>query len=356
MLDIEKLDALLVSSTVNIRYITGFDGFGNHEREGYALLTKSNLYVFASPLSAEGARQMVKGSSIKVIELTPKKRLIPSLQEIITSEKLEVIGFEENLTYAEYINFKKLKEIKLKLAEDIIEDVRIIKGQDELDSLKKACELTDQAFKHVLKSIREGMMELELAWEIEKFIREQGGELAFPTIVAFGKNSAIPHHVTSNQKLETNSIILLDFGAKINGYHADMSRTLFFGQADKEFKEMYEAVRVGQEKGLRVKGKGKSLTPEMIDKAARSYILEQGFPSIPHSVGHGVGLQVHELPHISPGFDDIIEPNTVFTIEPGIYVNGFGGVRIEDTVYFNSKEILSLTKSPKNLIELPLQK
>lgn len=341
---------MLVSSNVNIRYLTGFNGFGDHEREGYVLLTKSSLYIFASPLTAEGAREKVKDSSIKVIELTAKKRLIPTLQEIIVSEKLGVIGFEENLTYAEFKTFKKIKGIKLKLAEDIIEEVRIIKDPDELDFLKKACELTDQAFAHTLNKVKEGITEKELAWEIEKFISENGGELAFPTIVAFGSNSAIPHHFTANHKLKTNNIILLDFGAKINGYSADMSRTLFFGHANEKFKKMYETVF--QATNLSLLTSNSVVTPEQIDKAARNYILKQGFPNIPHSVGHGVGLQVHELPHISPGFKEIIESNTAFTIEPGIYLNGYGGVRIEETVYFDGKEIISLTKSTKNLIEL----
>lgn len=346
----EKLDGLLVSSNINIRYLTGFDGFGNHEREGYGLITRTNLYIFASPLTAEGAREKTKDSKIQVIELTAQKRLIPTLQEIIEREKISIIGFEENLTYAEFKTFKKLKGIKLKVTEDVIEEVRIIKDSDELDSLRKACELTDSAYSHILENIRMGMSEKELAWEIEKYIREQGGELAFPTIVAFGKNSAIPHHITSSQKLEASSCVLLDFGAKINGYHADMSRTIFFGKADDKFKKMYEAVLKASSFSLLASGQ--NVTPEQIDKTARDYILSLGFPNIPHSVGHGVGLQVHELPHVTPGFKEEIQANTAFTIEPGIYINGFGGVRIEDTVYFDGEKIESLTKSPKNLIEL----
>lgn len=350
----EKLDGLLVSSNINIRYLTGFDGFGSHEREGYALITETNIYIFASPLSAEGAREKVKGSNIQVIELTAQKRLIPTLQEIVNKEKIEVLGFEENLTYAEYKTFKKLKGVKLKLSEEVIEEVRIIKDTEELESLKKACELTDQAFNHILRKIQTGMTELDLAWEIEKFIREHGGELAFPSIVAFGSNSAIPHHVTERYKLKANTCILLDFGAKINGYHADMSRTIFFGKPDEKFKKMYEAVLHAQVSAIdyRPLTESKTPIPSELDKISRDIITSLGFPNIPHSVGHGVGLQVHELPHISPGFKDIIEANTAFTIEPGIYVNGVGGIRIEDTVYYDGKNIVALTRSSKKLIEL----
>lgn len=351
ILKTEKLDAILVSSNINIRYLTGFDGFGDHEREGYVLLTKSSLYIFASPLSAEGAREKTRNTGIEVVELTAQKRLLPTLQEIILREKISAIGFEENLTYAEYKNFKKLKNVKLKLAEEIVEEIRIVKGTEELESLKKACVLTDRTYSHVLENIRMNVTEKELAWIIEKFIKENGGELAFPSIVAFGKNSAIPHHVTSSQKLEKNSIILLDFGAKINGYHADMSRTIFFGHADEKFKKMYEAVLQAQQLPF-LKSYIISPKSEDIDKLSRNHVISQGFPSIPHSVGHGVGLQVHELPHISLGFKETIAPNTAFTIEPGIYENNFGGVRIENTVYFNGKEIVSLTKSSKELIEI----
>jgi len=343
-----KFDALFISSAYNIRYLTGFDGFGTHEREGFALLTNSNLYVCADPRLSEGARKNSQDATI--IEFSAGKKLIPQLQEIIDKEKILVLGFEENLTYSEYKRFKRLKNVKFKMSEDIIEFLRQEKDLEELQNLQKACKLTDECFSQVLKFVKQGITELGVAWEMEKFIRENGGELAFPTIVAFSENSAVPHHKTSDKKLEKDSIILLDFGAKVDGYCADMTRTIFFGKAPDEFKKMYEAVRIGQQLPFEVIKTDP--TPEAIDKTARDFVISQGFPSVPHSVGHGVGLEVHELPHISPGFKEIIEPNTPFTIEPGIYIPGFGGVRIEDTVFFNGKEILALTNSYKNLIEL----
>ena len=349
ILKVEKLDALFISSNINIRYLTCFEGFGNHEREGFALLTNSKLYVFADPRLSEGAKINAKNST--VVEFGAGKKLLPLIQEIIDSENLNVVGFEENLTFAEYTRFKKLKNTKLKLTEEIIEDVRVVKDSDELENLKQACKLTDETFSYVLKHIIVGTSELEVAWEIEKYIREHGGYLAFPTIAAFEKNSAVPHHSTGNQKLEKNNIVLLDFGAQVNGYCADMTRTIYFGKAPDEFRKIYKAVRVGQEKSVKLKTTD-NLTCEEIDKTARDYITFQKYPSVPHSVGHGVGLQVHELPHVSPGFTDEILPNTPFTIEPGIYINGVGGVRIEDTVYFDGNTIEQLTKSDKTLIEI----
>lgn len=348
LLSENKIDALFISSAYNIRYLSGFDGFGTHEREGFALLTHSNLYICADPRLSEGARKNSRGATI--IEFGSGKKLIPQLQEILDKEKVQVLGFEENLTYSEYKRFKKLKNIKFKLSEDIIEFVRAEKDLEELQKLQKACKLTDDCFSHILKFIKHGITELGVAWEMEKFLRENGGDLAFPTIVAFAENSAVPHHKTSNKILSKNSIILLDFGAKVDGYCADMTRTIHFNKASDEFKKIYEAVRIAQQ--LPFSTALNELTPEFIDKTARDFVISQGFPSVPHSVGHGVGLEVHELPHISPGFKEIIKPNTPFTIEPGIYIPGFGGVRIEDTVFFDGEKINSLTHSEKALIEL----
>lgn len=341
----EKIDALLISSNLNISYLTGFSGFDQYERGGYAFLTANSLYLFANSLYAEEAKNHSKNTT--VIPLTHDQKLIPSLQEIVNKEKIKTLGFEENLTYSEFKVFKKLKGVKLKLVDEIVEEVRTVKDISEFESLKKACKLTDDAFEHALKRIKAGITELDLAWEMEKYIRENGGELAFPTIVAFGVNSATPHHKTNNDVLQKNNIILLDFGAKVNGYSADMTRTVFFGKAPEKFKKMYEVTLSAQEKAFFPK----KLTAETIDKTARDIIEKEGF-TIPHSVGHGLGLEVHELPHISPGFKDEIEPNTPFTIEPGIYIPEFGGVRIEDTVYYDGKKIISLTQSSKELIEL----
>lgn len=351
LLKSEGLDAYLICTVHNISYLTGFSGFSAHEREGYLLITPSHAYIFTDPRLSEGARNNTDSKIVTVVELNPDTKLSDALQKIIDSEHIKTIGFEEHLTHYEYLKFKKLKNVSLKLSEELIETLREIKDTAELENIQNACTLTDETFNFIIRNINEGMSEKDAAWEMEKYIREHGGELAFPTIVAFGKNSAIPHHATSDQKLKTNDIILLDFGASVNGYCADMTRTMFFGTAPEKFKELYEAVLKATSLSLLATGK-KQMTGDGVDKLARDYIVSKGFPSVPHSVGHGVGLQVHELPHISVGFTDEILPNTPFTIEPGIYINGYGGVRIEDTVYFNGKEIISLTKSPKNLIQI----
>lgn len=222
---------------------------------------------------------------------------------------------------------------------------------DKVSSVKKACKLTDQAFEFILGKIKTGVTEKDLAKEIKKFIVSKNTKLAFPTIIAFGKNAYEIHHKPTNLKLKSNhGFILLDLGAKVNGYCADMSRTVFFGKADKKQIKIYKTVLEAQEKALR-KVKPDCKTYE-IDKAAREYVVKKGFNPIPHWLGHGIGKKVHEDPRISPVSPHIIENGTIFTIEPGIYIKGYGGVRIEDVYYLNKGKVEQLTKSPKKLLEL----
>lgn len=221
----------------------------------------------------------------------------------------------------------------------------------KITSIKKACKLTDKAFNLLLKKIKIGVSEKELAREIKKFFLEKNAKLAFPTIIAFGKNAFEIHHKPTNLKLKKNhGFVLLDLGAKIDEYCADMSRTVFFGKTGKKQRKIYKTVLKAQQIAeKRVKAGIKTYE---IDKIARDYIVKKGFNPIPHSLGHGVGKKVHENPKISPVSPDILENGTVFTIEPGIYIKNYGGVRIEDVYYLNNGKLEQLTKSPKNLTEL----
>ncbi len=221
---------------------------------------------------------------------------------------------------------------------------------NKLSSTKKACKITDLAFAHILKRIKLSTTEKELAREINKFIRSHGAKLAFPTIVAFDKNSSEIHHKPTNKKLSKNQFIMFDFGAKFNGYCSDMSRTVFFGKATKEQKKIYNTVLTAQKMAIdKIKPNCKTYE---IDKIAREYIYKKGFNPIPHSLGHGVGKKVHEDPKISPASADVLKNEDIFTIEPGIYIKNYGGVRIEDMLVLTAKSPKLLTTSPKHLIEL----
>lgn len=246
----------------------------------------------------------------------------------------------------------------------------MIKSPAEILNIEKACKLTDKAFNYILNKIREGVSEKELAFEIEFFIKKNGSDIAFPSIVAFGKNSAFPHHKPTDQQLMVNNQILIDIGAKINGYCSDMSRTVFFGKPTREQRKMYNAVLEAQklaidyltqhchselvsESQAKTRSRNKfGMTGKSVDGIARDYIVSKGYPTIPHSLGHGIGLKVHEAPKLSPNSKDILKPDMVFTIEPGIYIKGFGGVRIEDVVVLGSDCLGLITKAPRELIIL----
>lgn len=234
----------------------------------------------------------------------------------------------------------------------------MIKNPSEISNIEKACKLTDKAFNYILNKIRQGISEKELAFKIEFFIKKNGADIAFPSIVAFGKNSAFPHHVpTNNSKLIThNSIILLDFGAKVDNYCSDMTRTVFFGKPTTEQKLMHQTVLEAQKQAIDYLKSSiinhKSISAKDVDETSRKYIISKGYRTIPHSVGHGIGLEVHEPPHLSPKSKDILKPGMVFTIEPGIYIKGSGGVRIEDVIVLKNNGLSFLSKSSRELITL----
>ncbi len=225
------------------------------------------------------------------------------------------------------------------------------------EKVKKACQITDLAFTYILPKIKLDISEIKLAKEIEGFMKGSGAGIAFPTIVAFGDHTSSVHHPTGRRVLKGRGVfIMLDFGARYKNYCSDMTRTLFLGEASSKQKEIYKIVLKAQQKALRyIKDQlktGNQIKVAEVDMKARQYILDKGFPTIPHSVGHGVGKKVHEKPKISYKSREILKKGIPFTIEPGIYIKGFGGVRIEDVYVIEGNKVKQLTKSPKELIEI----
>lgn len=364
----KRLDAILVSSVPNITYLTNYSGFLALEREAYLFITKNHHYLFTDGRYTEAVRNI---PHFTLIEITPINPLQKALVTLTKQHKIKKIGIDENsLTVSEY---KKLK----KHFNDIyhfsdIATLRAVKEVHEIAAIEKACRLGDKTFTYVLNKIKKGVSEKEVAFEIEFFIKKYGADISFSPIVAFGKNSAIPHHQSSNKPLAiSDNLVLLDFGVKMNNYCSDMTRTVFFGKASAEQKRMYQTVLDAQQKAMEELyqlGGGRTDFSEVnarginakdVDKAARDCIISQGFPFIPHSLGHGIGLQVHELPRLSPKSKDRLVPGMVFSIEPGIYIPGFGGVRIEDLVVLEKSGLPRrkacprlLTKSSNKIIEL----
>ncbi len=348
---LEKVDAILISSPANIIYLTDYSGFSETERECFLIITKKSNYLITDKRYSEAVKKQAKNFIVKDGGIYNFLR--NEAEKLFEKLNIKTLGFEEsNLTVSEFKSFKKI----VSLNPIDLHKLRLIKSNNEIKNIKLACYIGDQAFKFILDKFKPGITEREISNLIEDFIVEKGGESSFKLIVAFGKNSAIPHHQTGNTKLRKNQIILLDFGVRINNYCSDMTRTIYFGHAPKKFIKMYSTVLQAQTEAIRflessinnhnlINGSG-------IDKVARDYIVKQKYPNIPHSVGHGIGIEVHEAPHISPKSKNKIKEDMIFSIEPGIYLSNYGGVRIEDLYCIYKNNLIQMNKAPKYLISI----
>lgn len=347
---LKKLDAILISSWSNITYLTSYSGFSQTERECFLLFTKNKKYLITDGRYTEAVKRETRG--FKIIDIGAIRFLSDDKFKIFA--KLSSIAIEEDdLTVSE---LKKLKKHVKKTKNIDLSNFRIIKKDIEINNVKKACEIADNAFSSIINDLKIGVTEKEISNKLEESIKRSNAEISFPPIVAFGKNSALPHHLSSQTKLRKNQIVLLDFGAKVNNYCSDMSRTIFFGKANDRFKKMHSTVLSAQQSTINLlKSKiknHKSIRADDIDKIARDYIVKQGYPNIPHGVGHGIGIEVHESPFINLYSKENIKPGMIFSIEPGIYDPNFGGVRIEDLVLINKNKLELISRSRKEIIEV----
>jgi Xaa-Pro aminopeptidase len=353
----ENFDAILVSSTANITYLTNFNGFSEQEREAYLLLTKRNNYIFTDGRYSEVASKL---NNFKLIEISAIKNFQQRLREICKKEKIKKLAIEENdIKLIEVIQIKKA--VKICSAKNLFAELRAIKDVTEIKHIQEACKLGDKVFRYILSEIKFGTTEKKLAKKIQIFILNHDAEISFKPIVAFGENSSSPHHISSDRKLKKNEIVLLDFGVKINNYCSDMTRTVLFGKANSKQIKIYDAVLKSQQKAIEfinhesliINRKSRQvLKASDVDSVARKYIEDKGFSTIPHSLGHGIGLEVHEKPSLSPKSRDALKQGMIFSIEPGIYLPNIGGVRIEDLFILTKKGLLKMTSANNKLIEL----
>lgn len=352
----QHFDAVLLSSTPDIIYLTNFAHFSTHEREAYVLITKNHNYLFTDARYSHAANKL---THFTLLEIGDGKSFAQLLKDVIQNEGIQNLGIDgTDLTVHE---FEKIEPLVKETKHFDLSPLRVIKEPQEIDCIKKACGLGDQTFEYILKNIREGMSEKEVAYKLENFIREHGAEPSFSTIIAFEENAAIPHHKTGDRKLNKGEIILLDFGVQYENYCSDMSRTICLGKASDEKKEIHQTVLEAQNKAVEslnsllftlTSKQSKPIEASIIDNTARSHIISQEYPSIPHSIGHGIGLEVHEAPSLSRTSKDQLKEGMVFSIEPGIYLNDDCGVRIEDLFTIENGLLVQLTNSPKELIEL----
>jgi Xaa-Pro aminopeptidase len=341
---VEKgLDGLLISQPDNLRYLSGFTG------SGWLLISELDAMLAVDFLYAEQAKQESPGFEITQI----KQELHDWLPSLVLDLGWRKLGFEANLV--SYDAYHKLSEairakqvdIELFPTTGMVEQLRSIKEPEELVFISKAVELADAALEEAQVIIRPGMTEKEAAWEIEKNLRQKRSEgVPFEIIVASGPNSALPHARPTKKEICADEPVLIDMGARINGYCSDLSRTLFLGGANETFQKVYCTVREAQAAAIdRVRSE---MASSQADQLARRIIERAGYgDAFGHGLGHGVGLAVHEFPRLGLNSSDSLADGMVFTIEPGIYLAGQGGVRIEDMVILENGKARVLTKSPK---------
>ncbi len=357
---------LLVSNPTNIRYLTGFVSAAPHAREAFLVVTPEELAFFTNPLYTQQAKKLVDVQPvelawhdlpIRIIEYNPEQPFPQAFTAYLTEVSITEIGFEDrNLTVSE---LTKLKETAVGITfvpvSGTIEDLRKVKRDDELDHIRRAAQITDECFSYITRQVKGGITERELAWSIESFIRTRGAQLAFDPIVAYGSHASMPHYqMTEQTRLEKNTPILFDFGARVNGYCADMTRMVVYGLPSDEFARAYGAVLEGQKKSLQYLESNPSPSGAKADEAARNVLKDFGLPMYPHSIGHAVGLDIHESPRLTVHHDETLMPNMVVTVEPAVYLEGQFGIRIEDLIRLTDSGIELLSKTPKELLTIPL--
>ena len=337
--------AMLVSSVPNIVYLTNFSAFSEIEREAFVLITKNKKYIITDKRYSEAVRKQTRG--FEVIETGAICFILKEAKSFFEKNKIKTLEIEENdISVTEY----KLLKKSAKLVPSDFSDRRFIKKENEIEKIKKACRIGDLAFEFILTKFKVGVTEKEISDELINFFKSKGAESSFKPIIAFGTHSSVPHHETGNTRLKKNQIVLMDFGVKFENYCSDMTRTVYFGKTPDKFKKIYETILESQKEAIsKIEQDCKASD---IDKAARDYIKENGYPNIIHSVGHGIGLEVHEKPHLSPSSLETIKNGMVFSVEPGIYIPDFGGVRIEDLVLVREGKAELISLSKREIIEV----
>ncbi len=343
----ERVDSLVVSSLPNVQYLTGFSG--TEQGDGVILATLKNSMLFTDSRYDLAAHEEVRGSEVLIVKggafLAAVKRSRRSRGRV---------GFESgSVTYGAY---QKLRELigakRLAPLSGLVESLRVAKDEEEIGEIRRAVEAGSKAFEETLPHLREGIPERDVAAEIEYRMRLHGAERpSFETIVAYGERSALPHARPGARKLRANECVLMDLGAILDGYAGDMTRTVYFGRVSRKERDIYKAVLEAQLEAESVVHAG--IECAAVDRAARKALERHGYARyFTHSTGHGVGREIHELPRIAPKQRMKLPEGAVITVEPGVYIPGLGGVRIEDVVVVRKHGAEVLTPTSKELTVL----
>jgi Xaa-Pro aminopeptidase len=341
----KELDGIFISQAENRRYLSGFDGSA-----GYLLITPQEKILATDFRYTTQAKKQAPD-----YELFLANDDISKWFPRLTAElRLKRLGFEAgDVSFSRYrqlcdILGKGKSQLKLIPVEGMVESLRAVKEPEEIELIVKAAEIADAAMEHIQNEIKTGMTEKEIAWETEKLMREKGSQsLPFAVIVASGKNTALPHAQPTTKKVNKGEPVMIDIGARVEGYGSDLTRTICLGTPDDKFKKIYDIVLGAQLGAMAIIKEG--MTGAEADNIARTIIEEAGYgEAFGHGLGHGVGLVPHEQPRLGPASADKLAESMVFTIEPGIYIEGWGGVRIEDLVIMEKGKIREISKARKH--------
>ncbi len=338
-------NACLITGRANTLYFSGFTG-----TTSYLLVGMDKAWLIVDFRYTIQARDQVY-EGIEVVEII--KSFYSTISEIVKQNSLDIIGFEgQVLNVSEYniIKEKLTKIKKLVRFDSQIDWIRSIKDSDEIERIQKAVLLGDKVFEHIVEFIKPGMKETEVAAELEYTMKKLGAKgPSFESIIAAGHRSAMCHGTATENTIKNGDTVVLDFGVIYRNYCSDMTRTIFIGEPKKELVKIYDIVKRAQQAAL--DGITSGMSGYNADKIARDIIAENGYKeAFGHSLGHGVGIEIHEEPRLSEKSEDILKDGMVFSVEPGIYVEGLGGVRIEDMVVLVDGKIRNFTTSPKDMI------
>ena len=340
------LPALCISSIDNVRWISNFSG-----SSGFVLLTPANNFFITDSRYAEQARQECAGFELVLLKTSAPEETTAVL-EMAHQPRIGIESAHLSLHLFRTYRDKLSDSIELVPTNRLVEDLRQVKDEEEIAAIEAACRIADETFEHILPFLRPGATErdvmLELEWHMRK---EHHAEVAFDTIVASGFRSALPHGRASEKALEMGDFVTLDFGARLDGYNSDITRTVIFGPPTEEQRLVYQTVLDAQLRALEAIKPG--VEGKQVDAVARDFIRKAGHEEhFGHGLGHSLGRQVHDGPGFSIRSDLTLAPGMVITVEPGIYIPGWGGVRIEDDIVVTESGCRVLTRAPKELLSL----
>lgn len=343
--------ALLVTTISNVAYLTGFEGVLDDHANATGLITPDAARFYTDHRYLVAATAAAAGTEWAI--LTPENAATDvAVCRALQDEGVGTLAAESSMSHARFVKLAQQFVGRVEATEGTVEQLRLIKSPEELDRIAEAAAITDRAFAHTCSFVKSGMTERQIALELEVYMRGNGSVgLAFEPIVASGPNSALPHAQATDRAVQGGEFLKMDFGARFGGYCSDMTRTVVVGKASEKHREIHAAVLAANRAGVEAVRAG--VVGKDVHEVARAVLAGAGFGEyFTHGLGHGVGLDVHELPSVGAKSDDVLPENSVVTVEPGVYLEGFGGVRIEDLVVVDADGARVLSASPRELIEL----